>query len=79
MPDQDLATYTHLHGALHRTRFVSGAEGVGFHLGGAELDLGPHPIAQELRGLGLPRRALLSVWMENMHGRFEAPEPVGAL
>jgi hypothetical protein len=74
MPDQALATYTYREGALHRTRFVSGAQGVGFHLGGAELELGPHPIAQELRGLGLPKRALLSVSMEKMHGRFEAPE-----
>jgi hypothetical protein len=74
MPEQELVTYTYLHGALHRTRFVSGAEGVGYHLGGATLDLGPHPIAQELRGLGLPKRALASVWMERMYGRFEAPE-----
>jgi hypothetical protein len=76
MPDQQLVTYTYLDGALHRTRFVSGAEGVGFHLGGAVLDLGPHPIARELQGLGLPKRALMSVWMEHMHGRFEAPEKV---
>ena len=76
LPERELATYSYLDGALHRTRFVSGAEGVGFRLGGAELDLGTHPIAQELRGLGLPKRALLSVSMEKMHGRFEAPEPV---
>ena len=74
MPDQELVTYTWIDGALHRTRFVSGADGVGFHLGGAALTLGDHPIADELRGLGLPKRALLSVWMERMHGRFEAPE-----
>lgn len=74
MPEQELATYTFLDGALHRTRFVTGAEGVGFHLGGAEIVLGDHPIADELRVLGLPKRALLSVWMEKMHGRFEAPE-----
>jgi len=74
MPEQDLATFTYIDGALHRTRFVSGAEGVGFRLGGAELELGTHPIAQELRSLGLPKRALASVWMEQMHGRFEAPE-----
>jgi hypothetical protein len=74
LPDQDLATYTVLQGALHRTRFVTGATGVGFHLGGAELALGPHPIAHELASLGLPKRALMSVWMEKMHGRFDAPE-----
>jgi hypothetical protein len=74
MPERELATYTCLGGVLHRTRFVSGAEGVGFRVGGATLDLGTHPVAEELRGLGLPKRALLSVWMEKMHGRFEAPQ-----
>jgi len=61
---------------LSGTRFVSGAEGVGIQLGGAELTLGDHPVAEELRALGLPRRPLMSVWMERMHGRFEAPERV---
>ena len=74
MPDQELVTFTMIEGVLHRTRFVTGASGMGFRLGGAELSLGDHPIAEELRGLGLPKRALMSVWMEKMHGRFEAPE-----
>jgi hypothetical protein len=74
MPDATLRTYSYLDGAPHRTAFTSGAEGVGFHLGGARLELGTHPIAGELRGLGFPRRALVSTWMERMHGRFEAPE-----
>lgn len=74
MPDRELVTYTMREGGLHRTRFVSGASGVGFRLGGAELSLGSHPIAAELRTLGLPKRALMSAWMEKMHGRFEAPE-----
>jgi hypothetical protein len=74
MPDANLVTYTWIHGALHRTAFVSGAEGLGFRLGGATLELGDHPIAAELRALGLPRRALATSWMEKMHGRFEAPE-----
>jgi hypothetical protein len=60
---------------LHRTPFVSGATGVGIHLGGAELVLGDHPLADELRSLGLPKGALMSVWMEHSHGRFEAPAP----
>ena len=74
MPDASLVTYSYLDGAPHRTAFTSGGEGVGFRLGGATLDLGTHPIAGELRGLGFPRRALLSTWIERMHGRFEAPE-----
>ena len=62
-------------GVLHRTPFVSGATGVGIHLGGAELVLGDHPLARELGSLGLPKGALMSVWMEHSRGRFEAPAP----
>ena len=73
LPDAEMATYTWIEGALHATRFVSGADRVGIRLGGAELVLGDHPLAGELRALGLPRRALMSVWMEHTHGCFEAP------
>ncbi len=76
LPDQAMVTYTWIEGALHATRFVSGAEGVGIRLGGAELVLGDHPVADQLRALGLPRRALMTVSMEHSHGRFEAPERV---
>ena len=76
LPDVGMATYTWIDGVLHATRFVSGADGVGIRLGGADLVLGAHPLAAELRALGLPRRALMSVSMEHMHGRFEAPERV---
>jgi len=75
LPDAVMATYTYIDGVLHRTPFVSGATGVGIHLGGAELVLGDHPLADELRSLGLPKGALMSVWMEHSHGRFEAPAP----
>jgi hypothetical protein len=43
-------------------------------MGGAELELGAHPIADELRSLGLPKPALMSMWMGKMKGRFEAAE-----
>jgi len=74
LPDAAMTTYTYLDGRLHQTAFASGASDVGIHLGGVELALGDHPIADDLRGLGLPRRALLGVWLGQMHGRFEAPE-----
>lgn len=77
MADRTLATYTWMEGVAHRTAFTSGATGVGVRPGGAELELGTHPIADELRALGLPRRALLTTWMERMHGRFEAPQKLG--
>jgi len=74
--DVEMVTYSCIDGVLHRTRFLSGARGVGIRLGGAALTLGDHPIAGQLRALGLPHRALMTVWMEHSHGRFEAPEPV---
>jgi hypothetical protein len=75
LPDAAMTTYTYLDGRLHRTTFVSGATGVGIHLGGAELVLGDHPLADQLRSLGLPKGALMSVWMEHSRGRFAAPAP----
>jgi hypothetical protein len=78
LPDATMVTYSIIDGALHRTEFSSGGEGVGFHLGGAEVELGDHPIAEELRSLGFPKRALMTMWMERMHGRFEAPVRVEA-
>ena len=77
LPDVPMKTYSYVGGALHETTFVSAASEVGFGLGGTQLQLGDHPIADDLRGLGLPRRALLGVWLGKMHGRFEAPEACG--
>ena len=52
-----------------------GATGVGFSLGGAELELGDHAISDQLRvARAAPKRPLMSVWMQHMHGCFEAPE-----
>jgi hypothetical protein len=39
-----------------------------------KMELGAHPIADELRSLGLPKPALMSMWMGKMKGRFEAAE-----
>ncbi|HXJ34987.1 MAG TPA: acetoacetate decarboxylase family protein [Candidatus Eisenbacteria bacterium] len=73
LPDVSMTTYGYVDGVLHRTGFTAGATEVGFGIGGAELALGDHPIADELRRLGLPRMALMTVWMGHQHGRFEAP------
>ncbi|HSP96676.1 MAG TPA: acetoacetate decarboxylase family protein [Candidatus Dormibacteraeota bacterium] len=76
LPEQHLVTYSLIHGAPHSTPFTSSAEGAGFHLGGADLTLGSHPIADELRTLGLPKKALMTMWMERMRGTFSAAEPL---
>lgn len=76
LPEAPMTTYSYLDGRLHRTTFTPKASGVGFALGGADLILGTHPIADTLRALGLPRTALMSVWMEHQSARFETPERV---
>ena len=76
LPDNAMLTYSMIDGRLHRTPFRSGADGVGMQRGGATVALGDHPVADELRRLGLPKPALFSVWMGNMRGRFDAAAPV---
>jgi hypothetical protein len=73
-PEQELCTYSYIEGALHKTPFVSSAENLGVRMGGVKMELGAHPIADELRSLGLPKPALISMWMGKMKGRFEAAE-----
>ena len=60
-------------GALWKTPFVSSGDRVGFRPGGATLVLGDHPIAAELRSIGLPRRPLASGWLGRMQARFGGP------
>ncbi|MCG8588292.1 MAG: acetoacetate decarboxylase family protein, partial [Proteobacteria bacterium] len=75
MSGSSLCTYTLIDGAPHRTRFTQGGTGTGFGRGsGVALELGGHPLAEELRSLGLPKRPFMTVWTEHMHGRFDAPE-----
>ncbi len=73
-PEKRLCTYSYIDGVLHETRFVSSAKGLGVQMGGAEIELGAHPIADEMRSLGLPKPALMSLWMGKMKGRFEAAQ-----
>jgi Acetoacetate decarboxylase (ADC) len=79
LPEQTLRTYSYIDGVLHETTFVSSAEDLGIRLGGAEIELGAHPVADELRTLGLPKPALMSMWMGKLKGRFEAAQrcPLG--
>jgi hypothetical protein len=74
--ESPVTAYSYRDGVVRRTPFVSGGEGVGYRLGGAALTLGAHPIADELRSLGLPKHALMSGSISRMHARFEAPQVV---
>jgi hypothetical protein len=65
-PAMELTAYSYIDGKPHETRFTQRSEGVGMHFGGraVELRLGDHPIARTLRGLGLPKKPLMTVWTE---------------
>jgi len=46
---------------------------VGVRLGGGELELGEHPLADDLRELGLGRRPLVASWMGHLLFSMSAP------
>jgi len=46
---------------------------VGYQPGGGRLRLGGHPLAQQLRNLGLPRRPLVAGWMGHLSFSMSAP------
>jgi hypothetical protein len=79
MPPMEMTAYTYVEGVPHATAFSQGGTQAQVVAGGdgVTLELGPHPLAEALRGLGLPATPVLSTWTEHMQGRFEAPAPLG--
>jgi hypothetical protein len=61
-------------GTLFKTPSRMAAEGMGFRLGGATLTLGDHPMADELRGLGLPRRAFSTTSFTHWRATFDGAQ-----
>ncbi|MFQ5665374.1 MAG: acetoacetate decarboxylase family protein [Candidatus Binatia bacterium] len=71
--DTEMTTYTYLDGAAAVPFTTGGGTAVVSAPEGVELHLGAHPLADELRTLGLPAPPLMSMWTEHMHGFFSAP------
>ncbi|MGZ6994278.1 MAG: acetoacetate decarboxylase family protein [Acidimicrobiia bacterium] len=71
-----LDAFSHRDGVLRRTRWSLNGTGSRMRPGGARVELGDHPIAKELRGLGLPRRALMSGSLTHVRMEFAAAEVV---
>lgn len=70
--DTVLNAYSQLDGVLRTTPWrLTSTAGTRTRLGGAKLELGSHEIAEELRGLGLSRHALMTSSVERMTMRFE--------
>ena len=71
-----LAAYSHLDGLTRFTTWDMKPSGVRSRPGGAELKLGSHPIADELRSLGLPKRALVTSSIPDLKMTFGDAQPV---
>jgi Acetoacetate decarboxylase (ADC) len=69
-------TYSFDGRVLRRTPWTTATSGVSGRPGGARLVLGEHPMADELRSLGLPKRALFSSSARQMSASFGPPEVV---
>ena len=76
LPSQAPPSYSFRDGVLRRTPWEMSAEGVAGRPGGATLVLGDHPMADELRSLGLPKRALFSSSAARMRAAFGPAEVV---
>ncbi|QCQ93636.1 acetoacetate decarboxylase family protein [Rhodococcus sp. SGAir0479] len=68
--NSSLEAYSHIDGITRHTAWDMNPAGVRSRIGGAELRLGDHPIADELRSLGLPRRALLTTTIPELRMTF---------
>ena len=75
-PGSPGVTYTYIQGAAHRTPMTNGGRGTvaSGDVSGVSLELGDHPLADEIRGLGLSAAPILCTWTEHMMGNFLAPE-----
>lgn len=71
LPQRPLPTYSLRDDVVRRTEWIQRAD-TRARLGGAKLTLGPHPIADELRTLGLPKRALMTSTLRRMQAEFGA-------
>ncbi|BBX94730.1 acetoacetate decarboxylase family protein [Mycobacterium lacus] len=65
-----LKTYSHQDGVTREIPWEMKTSGLRARPGGARLRLGDHPYAQELKSLGLPKRALMSQSAANVEMTF---------
>lgn len=72
--ETNLDAYSCTDGIVRRTPWELDAAGTRARPGGARLRLGNHPLADELRGLGLPKAAVGSMSVARVKMRFGAPE-----
>ncbi|MFW0784025.1 acetoacetate decarboxylase family protein [Gordonia sp. CPCC 206044] len=75
--DTVLNAYSHLDDVLRMTPWkLTSTSGTRTRIGGADLTLGTHPIADELRSLKLGRRALMTSSVDRLTMTFEDPNVI---
>jgi hypothetical protein len=75
IPSRDVPTYSDAEGALNLTSWRLEGRVKG-RFGGARIALGTGPIADTLRSLGLPKKAVLCTTARDIRAAFDAPTPV---
>jgi len=65
--------YSIFEGAPHLSTLTQRYRDTGYHPGGGQLELGSHPLSEQLRTLGLPRRPLLASWNGHLAFSMSAP------
>jgi hypothetical protein len=65
--------YSIFEGKPHVSHLTQSYRDTGYQFRGGDLELGHHPMADELRALGVGRRALLATW--NGHLAFSMTAP----
>lgn len=68
--------YSMFDGRPHVSNLTQACAGTGHHRNDGELVLGEHPIADELKGLGLRTRPVIAVWNEHVAFQMSAPRPL---
>jgi hypothetical protein len=76
LPPTPMTAYTIFDGQPHATTFTQGGTGFSMGFDPIALELGTHPIAKELGGLGLLPTPAFTTWTERMQATFEAPRPL---
>jgi len=76
--EMEMACYSSCDGLLRRTPWTTRNDLVSARIGGARLELGSrHPMAQELRTLGLPKGAFMSMTTGRMSATFGLADELG--
>lgn len=65
-----------MHGKPYVGYLTQSYSQVGYKPGAGSLELGDHPVADELKSLGLPKRPLVSIWNGHLEFEMSAPEPI---